>query len=176
MAHRTQYHQIFQAIISSASINMMDSEYLWNFVISTTEALTHKPFSNHFLSDGGKLRAPFIASVFPYTLFRTVFSTFRKRIPKFLFAIFTLVDGLTPSFLRYVVTFSRTIFRCVATTRDMRKHDTTNFTRFCHLNSGCQTQTFSRAVFKRCCSIFRNVNLFFAMQTINIRDFHYASR
>jgi hypothetical protein len=175
MTHRANNLKIFKGIIFPISVFMMYSENIFNFFVSAYFALFQQIALKHIFANRCKtwIFYPFICK---NTIFRTIFSIFTWTIHKGFSASFTekLFCSSIKRCLRFIKTCSRTIFRFIATRRNMFELCITH--RACSLNEYFISPVFacSTTILKSFNPIFRNVNFFATRKTLNIRRFHYA--
>ena len=176
MTHGTEYLKIFNRIVFSVFIDMMDSQKVGKFIISAFLTLKNHIISHKISSNGGKRWnfCPFLKS--KSTISRTIFSIFRGTIKKG-FVAFYAKKILSPFiYLRSIITFSRAIFSFICSRRNVLKDFSTYFTVGFNVYFIRIVFTFSGTIFKCFDSVIRNINIFTTLKTFNIRSFHYASR
>lgn len=179
MTHWTKNHQIFLCIIFSIMINMMNTQYFFNFVISTFFTFFNHPLFNHFFSNSGIFWMPTRSFRFSCAFNGTKFPNFTRRVKKNFTTIKTSKFFCSFINLRSVITQSRTIFCFITSRRNMFKRLITNLTiSFNKFSASEFVFTESGTIFKCLQSIFRHITFFITSNTIQKftrRDFHYAS-
>lgn len=167
MAIRTQNHQVFSRIIGSVFVNMMNSKDFLFSVISTRFTFFKHSSSDHSFSDRsiyGFKRFLFFVSC---TLRAAKFRGFARRIPKYFMAIDTCKLDATPSYLRLVVAFTRTIFSSITSARYMFKSSSTHDAICAYfLRTSEFVFAFPRTIFKRSQSIYGHVAFFATSRTV----------
>ena len=169
---------VFFFVVVPVFVDMVDSKYFFEFIISTFFTLIYKIFVNHFFSYRSIFWLPAIFEILASTSFRAIFSihawgifknysTMKASIVLCPFVIFML---------SFVITLSRAVFSFHASARLMTEFIATNKAICSHPHAIGFIFTRSTAIFKCFYSVIRNINLFFTKQTCNIRSFHYATR
>lgn len=176
MAVRTNYHQIFTFIIFSIFIYMMNAENFFNFIVSAHFTFFYKTSTLQSFSEISKMCISFWFSLkLSTTLCGTKAISFAWRSHKLLITCCTCKFLRSFSFLRTMITKSRTIFSFVATRRYVSKFFITNRTISFYLHFITFILACSRTIFKSFQTIFRHIQFFITKQTTNIWSFHYAS-
>lgn len=175
MTQGTNNHQISDFIIISISILMMNSKNVFKFFISTYNAFLNYISSYQHFANCTIFGFKYRFFRFVNARFRAINSFFRRAIVKGIFAMFANMFDGSPSDLGAMITFSRTIFCFITSRRNMCKQFRTNYT--IRFNSDCIAFifTFTRTIFERFQSIFRNIQSCFATQTFNIVRFNHAA-
>lgn len=178
MTIRANNQQIFSSVIFFIAVYVMNSKNFFYFLISTFFTFFNNAFS---LPKSPKITWAFRfinrnKSCFVGTYMRAIFSFFAWGVFKFFIAKCTNIYSCTKIKFnsRFVITFSRTIFSCIASGRNVLKIFSTYFTIRFNTHHRSQTQTFSRTIFKFLKSIFRDIFIFPTKQTFNEMEFHYA--
>lgn len=163
----TNDHQVFSFIIFSVSIYMMYTKYIFYLIISALLTLLKKSASFHSIAKIAKISISFRSSLEFSPTFRSTKSISpRRRTKKLFFTSLTFVFNRSSSFLRTMVTKSRTIFSFVTSRRNVFEFFLTYFAvSFYPLCASKFILTFSRAIFCRFKSVNRNVKFFFAPKT-----------
>jgi hypothetical protein len=158
---------------------MMNTKYFFTFIESAKRALIKYFFlfkCSFGVSSGGSVSL--CNPCFIFAKNRTIFPFFRNGIKKYFTTINTFIFNSTIRLKSsFIIAFSRTIFGCITSSRNMCKCFTTNFTIFSYSQSRMQSLTFSRT--KKCniFSIFSNCKNFVTLQTFyfNFGGFFHAT-
>jgi len=166
MTHWTQNQKICKTIVFPITIFMMYSQNIWVRIVSTFLTFFNHISSQHHFSNSRIFRCKNFFLRFIYTCLRTIYSVFRRAIFKFFFAIFAFIKSCASSFSGFVVTYSRTIFSFITSTRNMFKFFTANITTSYDELSYMQCLAFPRAIF--CCikTVPRNIKFIRTLQTV----------
>lgn len=175
MTSGTQYLNIINRVIESIFVYVVYTKYLRNCIISTSVTSNDQIVSDHIPPNCCKRGYFCPLSQLKGAISTTIFSCSTGAIEEFFVASDAMKFLAASIYLRFVKAFSGTIFRFVASRRNMIKHCIANCT-FSNYSFGASKFIFacSRAIFKCFDSIFRHVNFFFTCNTFNIRSFHYA--
>ncbi len=166
MTQRTDNHQIFNRIISSIGIFMMNSQYIRNFFVSTNLTFIDQVSAKHHFSNGCIFWRKMFLFRLIYTCLRAINSFLARTIEKFFATMLAFMINTSFSYLCFVIAFTAAILGFIHSAANMSKRFFAYPTNGFYLFPFVQTFTFSRTEFCRKFAVWFNSKIFSTKQTI----------
>lgn len=166
MAQRAHNHKIFNRVIGSIGIFMMNAQYIRNFFVSTNLTFIDQISTDHNFSNGCIFWRKMFLFRLIYTCLRAINSFLARTIEKFFATMLTFMINASPSFLCFVIAFTAAILGFIHSTANMSKRFFAYSTNGFYFFPFVQTLTFSRTEFCRKFAVWFNSKIFSTKQTI----------